>query len=396
MDHFVDPVVAFSVCKLNSAMVFYSGKEIYLFKEGKTKQKDRFYVSSFTINGISYLNESLPKLKYNAGEFRAEFEALFYKSSRKIQYRYKIGKDFAGDWTYTHETNINFPSLSPGSYTLSFEAMNTNGEWVRANRDLRFIIAKPFWADLWFIIIGIIAVSGGLGFGIYLWYSKRLKKENERVKEQIHLHELEMKAIRSQMNPHFIFNSLNTLQRFILEEDTVNGHSYLTKFSKLLRKMLESGTADSITLSEEVSILRNYIDVEKLRFTNTFEYEIRIHVPNPDSIKIPFMMIQPFIENAIWHGLMPKQNNRSLKVDFYETDADSIRCVIDDNGVGRDYTKKEKNPLKKKSLAFDFIAQRLELFQKFTGIKCYFTITDKKTNGRSDGTTIDIIIPKLK
>ncbi len=244
-------------------------------------------------------------------------------------------------------------------------------------------------------ILALVALISGLVWLITKRYRATLKKERERNQLNAHMNALETKAIRTQMNPHFMFNSLNTLQRFILEKDFDNAHVYLTKFSRLLRKMLESSTAEVISLSEEINLLDQYIELENLRSNNSFEYTINNTIPNPENIYIPIMLIQPFVENAIWHGIMAKQNNRKLSISFSELDALRIQCTVDDNGVGREESLKHKDPFKKKSLATEFIKQRLELIQKSGGIPCSFEIIDKKDeNSQSLGTTVVIIIPK--
>jgi hypothetical protein len=249
----------------------------------------------------------------------------------------------------------------------------------------------------WFYRILILA-----GFIILIvWlilrkYRNDLEKQKETNRLNARLNELETKAIRTQMNPHFIFNSLNTLQRFILEEDIATSNIYLTKFSKLLRKLLESSTSDTISLKEEMDILNSYIEIEKLRFDNSFEYEITCNIERPESVYVPFMLVQPFVENAIWHGLLPKKGERFLVVKFSNLDEKRILCVIEDNGVGRNYSAKHKDPLKKKSLAIEFIKQRLELLEKSTGTACSFKIIDKnKETHLGEGTIVEIIIPKL-
>jgi hypothetical protein len=226
-------------------------------------------------------------------------------------------------------------------------------------------------------------------------YRAILKKERENDQLNAHMNALETKAIRTQMNPHFMFNSLNTLQRFILEKDFDNAHVYLTKFSRLLRKMLESSTAEVISLTEEINLLDHYIELENLRSDNSFEYKIINSVPGAENTFIPIMLIQPFVENAIWHGIMAKKGNRQLSITFSELDAQRIQCIVDDNGVGREESLKHKDPFKKKSLATEFIKQRLELIQKSGGIPCSFEIIDKKdTANKSLGTTVVITIPK--
>jgi LytS/YehU family sensor histidine kinase len=232
---------------------------------------------------------------------------------------------------------------------------------------------------------------------IVMRYKHAVARQREKEKVSLRLTELETKAIRSQMNPHFIFNSLNTLQRFILEDDKRNAYTYLIEFSTLLRKLLESSELDMITLQEEITILDHYIKIEKLRFDNLFEYEIISDIKEMNDVYIPFMMLQPFVENAIWHGLLNKENNRFLKIAFSEPDIHRICCVIEDNGVGRNAGSKEKDPIKKKSLAIDLIRQRLELLERSNGIKCSFEITDLlDKDEKSLGTRVTITIPKLK
>jgi len=253
------------------------------------------------------------------------------------------------------------------------------------------------------VILRIVLVVAGilLVIGLSIWLSvRRYKKVNRRKQEQIELAnrllELETKAIRTQMNPHFVFNSLNTLHRFILETRMEDAEKYLTKFSILLRKLIESSTSDKITLQEEIEILQGYLAIEKMRFSNSFEYEIKVDIKHTNEIYIPFMLIQPFVENALWHGLMAKKGDRTLIIEFKRLDALRVLCVVEDNGVGREAAAANRDPLKKKSLAIDFIRQRMELFKKTKGIECGFKVFDKKNEiNQSLGTKIEITLPIL-
>lgn len=268
------------------------------------------------------------------------------------------------------DVNTLYNSPNPNPYAVVFK-------WLF----VVFAVAGVLWLFVWLIIKR---------------YKLKLNKEHEKNKLDARMNALETKAIRTQMNPHFMFNSLNTLQRFLLERDFDNAHHYLTKFSRLLRKMLESSTAESIPLSEEISILDHYIELENLRSENSFAYTISNTVSNPENTFIPIMLIQPFVENAIWHGLMSKKGARRLQVSFDELDEKRLVCTVDDDGVGREESNKRKDPFKKKSLATEFIKQRLELIEKSVGIACSFEISDKKdASGQSLGTSIKIIIPKI-
>ena len=252
---------------------------------------------------------------------------------------------------------------------------------------------------IWVVKILAVLLSLVAFAWLIIWrYKLKVKKQHEKDKLQVKLNELETKAIRTQMNPHFIFNSLNTLQRFILEKDFDNSHLYLTKFSRLLRQLLESSTSESITLEEEINILTNYIDIEKLRFEdNTFDFEINCSVSEPSKVYLPFMLVQPFVENAIWHGLLPKKDDRKLKITFDALDNFRIICRIDDNGVGNKVQTNTTNSFKKKSLATEFVTQRLELIEKSMGITCNIKIINKVNEQQENvGTLVEVILPKLK
>lgn len=381
---------------IGDSLVFFDKNDLCFFPLSKKEVLHQpFSIKSILVNGIELPRSKDLNLEYYQNNVQVDFAALFYSNNNVVLYRYK----FTGDtnWVYSTKSNLNFPSLSSGTYLLKLQARNYNGEWIDCESALTISISKPFWVRWWFISLITLLLVSLIALSIYSRYIKAISKERKKNEMQKRMYDLEMQAVKAQMNPHFIFNALNTLQRYILEEDTDNAHDYLTKFSRLLRKMLESSTTESIVLAEEVEILRNYIEIEKLRFKGLFNYEIINSIDNFENVKIPFMLIQPFVENAIWHGLMPKQGERYLKINFSELDAHRILCFIEDNGVGRGFKAKEENTLKKKSLATEFIKQRLDLLEKIMGIECGMQIIDKKDDsGNSLGTKVEIVIPKIK
>jgi hypothetical protein len=242
-----------------------------------------------------------------------------------------------------------------------------------------------------------LAFTGFTGLGVWTFtyrYKKDLKNQKERNRIQARLLELETRAIRSQMNPHFIFNSLNSLQRFILEGNIHASNEYLTRFSKLLRKLIESSDSDQISLEEEMEILRNYIEIERMRFDNSFEFNMHSSIGDPASVYLPFMLVQPFVENAIWHGLLPQKEKRMLKIEFSEFDSKRIKCIVEDSGVGLNVSASKDKGLKKRSVGIEFIRQRLDLLAKITGVECGVTLTDKQNNDET-GTVVSILIPKM-
>jgi two-component sensor histidine kinase len=249
----------------------------------------------------------------------------------------------------------------------------------------------------WILLaLGMIVGLGLIILYIIHRYKKALDKERVRHDLQHQLYNMEIRVMKAQMNPHFIFNSLNVIQQFILANDNERAYKYLSKFSKLVRRLLESNTANHILLSDEIELLERYLEIEALRFEQTFEYHITVDPAiHPDSIQIPHMLIQPFVENALWHGLLHKKSQRKLQLCFLPAGNDRILCVVDDNGVGRPEKKEGTND--KKSMAIDMITQRLRLIEKIYGIRGEISIIDKKNErGETEGTRVEIFIPILE
>ncbi|MDQ3111108.1 MAG: histidine kinase [Bacteroidota bacterium] len=229
-------------------------------------------------------------------------------------------------------------------------------------------------------------------------FKRELAKEKEKNKVRSQMSEMEMKVIKAQMNPHFIFNAMNSIQQFILADDTKNANTYLVKFSRLLRKILESNTDEYITVDNEIDILTKYIEIESLRFQHAFSYEIiKDERCSGSTTRIPQMMIQPFIENAIWHGLLPKKTDKKLVITFECISERLLSCTVDDNGVGRFFSKPSESIAKKKSFGIQFTEQRLDLMKKEWGSECSVKITDKTdAEGKSTGTQVIILIPIIQ
>ncbi len=225
-----------------------------------------------------------------------------------------------------------------------------------------------------------------------------LKKEKEK-NELLHKSfEQEIKMLKAQMDPHFIFNSLNTILQFIITNENGKAELYLTKFSKLIRKLLESNTKDNISLYDELDIISKYLDIESIRFDKVFKPIINIEEGiDPYETFIPHMLIQPFIENAIWHGLRMKEGEKRLEISFEIINEKCLLCVIEDNGIGRNKAKTESHFKKESSLAINFIRQRLELMSKIDEIQYSLKIIDKlDSGGESNGTRIELILPIIK
>jgi sensor histidine kinase YesM len=197
-----------------------------------------------------------------------------------------------------------------------------------------------------------------------------------------------MKALRSQMNPHFIFNAINSIQHYVLTNEKELANKYLVKFSKLMRNILDQSKEELITLSDELETVRLYLEIEALRFNNSFNYSLSVSEEmETNSILIPPMLIQPFVENAIWHGLLPKEGERALQINIYKNNGDVI-IEIDDNGIGRKESEKFKNQAsQRRSLGMEITRARLDIIQQAHDIFISFEIIDKSDHSNKPSGT---------
>jgi LytS/YehU family sensor histidine kinase len=214
--------------------------------------------------------------------------------------------------------------------------------------------------------------------------------------EYLQLH-AEQRLLRSQMNPHFIFNSLNSIQQFVMTGQNQDAERYLSKFAKLIRNLLERSTEDNICISEEIEILRGYLEMESLRFEDAFHYTLHCdELSRIGDLRIPQYMLQPIVENAIWHGLLPKENDRELTISIARYSEKNIQCVIEDNGVGRSEASKSPTTAKSKSLAIHFIQQRIKLMNASDKANSTMQVIDKQdSEGKKLGTKVILILPIL-
>jgi tetratricopeptide (TPR) repeat protein len=258
-------------------------------------------------------------------------------------------------------------------------------------KDLRLRENETLLRQNRYIAAGSLAVLLILSLIIFLFIrQKKFRTEHQRIL-------LEQKLLRTQMNPHFVFNSLNSIQGFVMENDNAHAELYLSRFATLLRDLLESNTKDNLSVAEEVSMLNAYLEMEALRFGGTFKYSVYVD-PRIDQyqVQIPHLMIQPFVENAIWHGLLPKAGEQLLTVRFEYHSETTLKCIVEDNGVGREASSGTTNINRKKSLALSFVTQRIELIRKTYKIDGSTTIIDKKdSHNNSLGTTVIVVLPIL-
>ncbi len=243
--------------------------------------------------------------------------------------------------------------------------------------------------------LGVIVFIVALVFFIRIRIKQLVERKVYQNQLELHALEQQIKMLKAQMDPHFIFNSLNTILQFIITKQNDKAEIYLTKFSKLIRKLLESNVHETISLADELDILKKYLEIEALRFDEFIIFDIYVGTDiDVENIFIPHMMIQPFVENSIWHGLLAKKGEKILKLEFEKKDEKTLFCLIEDNGVGRTSSKISRKFEDSTSLAINFIKQRLELMSKKFQINYSLEIIDKvNEKNESLGTRIEITLP---
>lgn len=353
----------------------------------------------FSIENIQINNEVVTKLKlddlaYNENNITIKYSFLSPTPFEEHELLYRINES---QWQKADILNpeLVLNSLNHGSYTIEF-VLNSD---FKNTTKIHFTINRPFWLQFPFIFGASVFLLAFM-YWLYRMNIKKIEKRNQLVLDKINLeknvNQSKLKAIKSQMNPHFFYNALNTLQSFILSNEKRLAIDYLSKFSNLTRTILEMTEKDFISISEEVKTLQLYLDIEKGRFDEDFSYEIQVGKNiDQESIKIPTMLLQPYVENAVKHGLLHKQGDKKVTISF-EIQNNELHIGIDDNGVGRQKSS-ELNQIKNKnhqSFATEALQNRIDLLNEYNHKNISLKIIDKHNlQNQPTGTLVEIIIP---
>jgi ligand-binding sensor domain-containing protein len=359
---------------------FFNPKE-----QNFTSNPPSLLITHIEANATSNKNGSI-RLSHLDSRIEIDFAALYYVNPEGVLYEYQL-ENYDNTWIKTSANRIVYPRLSPGSYTLYIKAANDLKTWQAETISLKIIVAPPFWQRWWFIAACIVALVAL----ILLVIRVRTKAVERSYKLQ--LVDSELRALRSQMNPHFIFNSLNSIQYYILQKEPKQAYVYLSKFANLMRKILQNSRLKYISIKEEADWLNLYLELERMRMDDNLKFSINLNdIRDAENIFIPTMLLQPFVENSIVHGLLPKEGNRTLSITI-SLQNNTIYCEIEDNGIGRTASEKiNKKRNKHESAGMDLTRKRLEILGK--GKNNYaMEIIDLKQNEMATGTLVKLKIP---
>ncbi len=364
----------------------------------KNKSELAFYVTGVQVNGIDRDVEVLKEIGFRKRNVSVRFEALKYNNPGKINYRYRL-KGYDNAWFYTKDLQVQFNPMPYGIYELEVQAKGEREDWTEASDSvlLKVVCNAPFWATIWFWIVVVALII----FFLLMGFRKRIQLLSQRQKEEKELQqritESEQLALKSQMNPHFIFNSLNSIQQYVIDRDVKGANSFISGFSKLMRQTLDFSSKEKITLTEEIGYLKNYLELERMRMESKFDFTITVNAASPASeLRLPPLMLQPYVENALRHGVRYLKNkNGHIQLSFIERDA-ILECIIEDNGIGRDKAGKLKaiNPIEYQSRGMSLTAERVELLNRNTERKILIVVKDlTNENAEACGTSVSVKFP---
>ena len=344
----------------------------------------RLYVTSFSVNGaentdgITGNNFDGYTLNYPLNSFQIEYAGVNLTHPEDHTYAYLLeGND--EEWTAAGNRRFTaYNNLDPGQYTLRVKAANNHGFWTQTGMTLPIYIRPAYWQTTWFkAVLGILLAT--LLYAGYRYRIHQIRRESQLVLEfNKKLADAESQALRAQMNPHFIFNALNSIKLYVLNRNPEKGGVYLDAFARLVRSVLQNSKEQLISLEKELEALDLYIGLEKLRFDEAFDHEIRIDENlDTDFYLVPPLILQPYVENAIWHGMMSSPRKGKLLI-AARMDHDKLLIDIEDNGIGRTKSSllKTTNAPYKKSMGMEITKGRMELQKQLVGMEINVEIHD--------------------
>ncbi|MFD0962438.1 sensor histidine kinase [Pseudofulvibacter geojedonensis] len=383
---------------VNDRIYFSSSEGLFSIDKEKSFKNyhPQVYFNQIQINEKDTSITSSYNLKFHQNSIKLGFNVNGLSYNTKGRYKYRL-KGFNDKWFLTDagENAVKYNSLPAGNFTFQVQPSLPSTSKASTIKEINIVINLPFWKTWWFITLIILFIT----IGIVLYFkSKMRKKERERVVEleklslEKEIIAINLTALRSQMNPHFIFNALNSIQDLVLKQDTEASYDSIVLFAELIRNALNYSNKDFIPIEKELRFLKVYLQLEKLRFGKEFTYDI--NYSENIEINVPSLLIQPFIENSLVHGLLHKSGNKILTINFKLMN-EVLQCTIIDNGIGRveaaKISKRQGNH--HESYALGAIEKRLEIFKKQFNGNIGYSIEDLYEKNLSIGTKVVVLMP---
>jgi two-component sensor histidine kinase len=359
------------------------------------------YLSGIRLFNTPYPTDTLPeylqflKLPYDKNSITLTFSSTEFQHPERLEYRYRL-EGIDEQWVYTNYLNrtISYPNLKPGTYTFYVSIRNIDGSWSAGKKNLHIDIIPAWWQTFTFRILAFISIAALAAWLISRRIQFIRKKEQQKAKNEKEMMELEARALRAQMNPHFIFNCLNSIKALMQEKETEKGVTYLTTFSKLIRTLFHNADKKEITLYDEIETCKLYLQLEAMRFNSKLSYAVNIDKGiDLKSINIPALIIQPLIENAIWHGIVPREKRGLVSLTVSRCNG-AIKIIVEDDGIGREASQQNKpiTNVTHHSKGVSLTQSRLDLDNLLKHRTANLEMVDKKDESGKGAGTIAILI----
>jgi ligand-binding sensor domain-containing protein len=334
---------------------------------------------------------------YNTVSFY--YRGICLTNPDKVLYQRKLeGLAQDREWSVpTNENYIKYTNLAPGKYTFKVRSCNNEGLWNKKETSFTFFIRTPFYLTWWFILLAAFLLFSAI-YAVFMFRIYNIKKkQRQEFERRVEMSKIELKALRSQMNPHFVFNSLNAIQHYIFNTKSDEAIRYLNKFARLVRIILNNSEKPTVTVGEDIEALKLYLELEQMRFEGKFDYEIIVEESvDPDYDIMPPLLMQPYVENAILHGLNPKPGKGKLTIRLH-SENNFLICTITDNGIGRESSaeiRRTMPPNKHRSLGMKITEDRLRILNEINNSRLSVTVTDlKDETGGALGTRVELFVP---
>ncbi len=346
-----------------------------------------------TIKTTTYNENADLKLDYYQNNIRIDYLAVNTTAPEKIRFKYFMD-GYDNDWSEeTSQKYAIYNNMPPGKYSFHILVKNEDDIWNTLPESIKIYISRPFWQTAWFQAFIVLLILASGSFVTYIYNINKRKKQIEKINNDKKITELKLQSLKGQMDPHFTFNVINTIASIIYKgqkEEAIRG---FTKFSNLLRNVITSPETSYRTVEQELDFVRNYLELEKFRFKDKFDYEIELSNNVNKYQNIPKMLIQTHVENAVKHGIMHLENKKGkIQIILKATENESV-FVIEDNGIGRLESKNNSNT--STGLGLKIVNAYIELFNKYNKTHIKQTFSDLyDENKMASGTMVIIIIPK--
>lgn len=332
------------------------------------------------------------KLPYNQNEVTIQFVSPNYVNARGDRYEYRLVGSGQDQWTPAASQSLSFAALRPGSYRFEIRnaATTASSQAEPVVTTYAFTIHPPFWLTWWFVLLEIGAGLGVVYAIIRYWSLQAANKEVVKTE----LARLELKALKAQINPHFIYNAIASIQSYLIKNQSEEAEKYMRDFANLIRKVLEHSDQSMVSLQSELDLIGNYVDLESQKFRDSgidLQQEIDSGI-DPEQVRIPPALFQPYVENALWHGLRNKDGERKLTLRV-QKDRNDLLIEVEDNGVGRQAASKQKAMHHGRSFGISIATQRIQALNGSKTNRNVEMLDLKDQHGTALGTKVSLFIP---